>query len=82
MPFSRRPTFHLSIESQTLTIWPCNDFDNDIDDIDIIYELDLTTSKTNLNWCPGNQISIFHEMTLTLTQWPWCDLDLRQVKPS
>ena len=29
------------------------------------------TSQTMLNWCPGSKISIFHEMTLTLTQWPW-----------
>ena len=29
------------------------------------------TSQTKLNWCPGSKISIFHEMTLTLTQWPW-----------
>ena len=26
------------------------------------------TSQTKLNWCPGNKISIFYEMTLTLTQ--------------
>ena len=29
------------------------------------------TSQTKLNWCPGSKISIFHDMTLTLTQWPW-----------
>ena len=29
------------------------------------------TSQNKLNWCPGSKISIFHEMTLTLTQWPW-----------
>ena len=29
------------------------------------------TTHTDLNWCPSSQISIFHEMTLTLTQWPW-----------
>ena len=27
------------------------------------------TSQTKLNWWPGSKMSIFHEMTLTLTQW-------------
>ena len=39
MPFSRRPTSYLPIESQTLTIRPCNDFD--LDDLDLMYNLDL-----------------------------------------
>ena len=44
----------------------------------IIDDLDLTQIKLMSKW----QISIFLEMTLTLTQWPWHDLDLRQVKLS
>ena len=28
----------------------------------------MTLTSDKLNWCPGSQISIFHEMTLTLTQ--------------
>ena len=70
MPFSQRPTSCLPIESQNtynLTLewlWPW-------DDHDIIYDLDLRTSQTKLNWGPGSKITIFHGMTLNLTQWPW-----------
>ena len=65
MPFSQRPTSHLPIESQTLTmpltlVWPWP-----------YLWFWPQTSQTKLNWYPGNKISIFHEMTLTLTIWPW-----------
>ena len=69
MLFSQRPTSHLPIESQTLTIW-------------LGMTLTLVcpwphiwplpqTSQTKSNCCPGSKISICHEMTLTLTQWPF-----------
>ena len=38
IPFSRRPTPHLSMESQTLTIWPWYD-------LDLIYDLDIRQVK-------------------------------------
>ena len=66
MPFSRRSTSHLLIESQTLTILPWNDLDLGV----------TLTSFMTLTWDKWNQvklmsrcqISIFHEMILTLTQ--------------
>ena len=74
MPFSRRPTSRLLIESQTLTIWPCSD-------LDLIYDLDLRQVKPSLNWCPGSKISIFYEMPLTLTPITLIlKLDLDMVK--
>ena len=60
MPFSRRPTSRLPIESQTLTIWPWNNLDTGV-----TMTLFMTLTSNKLNWCPGSQISIFHEMTLT-----------------
>ena len=43
VPFSRRPTIRLPIESQTFTIWPWNDLD--LYDFDLIYGLDLRKVK-------------------------------------
>ena len=65
MPFSRRPTSHLLIESQTQF------------DLGLVWPLPHLwpwpqTSQTKLNWCPGSKINIFH----TRLPWPWPnDLD-------
>ena len=41
IPFSGRSTFRFPIESQTLTIWPCNDLD---------FQMTLTLDLTQLPW--------------------------------
>ena len=66
--FQSKATFRLPIESQTLKIWPWNDLD---------LGMTLTSDKlSQVKLMSRCQISIFHEMTLTLTQQPWYDLDL------
>ena len=71
MPFSRRPTSHLLIESPTLTIWPWNDLELPLPSLWPLPK----TCKTKLNCCPGSQISIYDldidPLTLILKQ----DLD-------
>ena len=69
MPFSGRPTSRLLTESWTLTIWPWTDLDLAMT---MASFMTLTSDKLNqVKLMSRCQISISHEMTLTLTQWPW-----------
>ena len=87
MPFSQRPTPHLLIESQTLTIWLWNDIDLGVT-LTLFMTFTSDKLKPSQTDAQVDKLVIFHEMTLTLTEWPWYDLDLiyyldlRQVKPS
>ena len=68
MPFCRRPTSHLLIESQTLTISPWNDLDLGVT---LTSFMTSTSDKFNqIKLISRCKISIFHDMTLTLTQRP------------
>ena len=39
----------------------------------------LHNSQTKLNWCPGSKMSIFHEMTLTITLILKLDSDMVKI---
>ena len=59
MPFSRRPTSRLLIESQTLTIWPWNDLD-----LGVTLTSFMTLTSEKWNWCPGAKLAFS-------MKWPW-----------
>ena len=94
MPFqSKGPTSRLLIEKSThlqfgpwnnLNLWYALDFG-----VTLTLFYDLTSDKLKLSlklMTRFAKLAFFHEITLTLTQWPWYDLDLiddldlRQVK--